>query len=395
VKLGATYQYEEEGRTIREAGADKITYEEDDVSTWGGYLQMSRSAGSQNLLTYGTEYYHYRVHSSRDVLGDGIWTSERTAYPDNSVYYSLGFFLQDEFTPSQTLTITAGLRYSLETINSPLEEPFGRYEKDYHDLTGSVAISHMVSPAVNLIGRWSRGFRAPNLNDAVVLKYSSSGIDIPSLNLDAETCNSFEMGVKVSTRRTGGNLFIYYNSLSGLIDRRPGLYNGLSFLDANDNGIQDENEFDVYRKENVGEAYIYGIEYESNFIINETFQAFSNLSYIFGENKTDNEPLSRIPPLMGMLAIRTNLRANLWWDWKLSFAGEQRRLSQRDIDDTRIEPGGTPGWMTLSSTFQAIFGQFRLTALFHNILDEEYKEHGSGIYSPGRGVVLTLAYSAR
>jgi hemoglobin/transferrin/lactoferrin receptor protein len=73
-------------------------------------------------------------------------------------------------------------------------------------------------------------------------------------------------------------------------------------------------------------------------------------------------------------------------------AGPQRRLSARDIDDTRIDPGGTDGWSDWSIRGNRRFGPVRLALSLGNLFDKAYKEHGSGVYNPGRHLILSLSW---
>ena len=82
----------------------------------------------------------------------------------------------------------------------------------------------------------------------------------------------------------------------------------------------------------------------------------------------------------------------MWLEIMSRLADEQTRLSQRDIEDTRIDAFGTPGWITLNLKYHLEFDRVSFNLTLENIFDETYKEHGSGVYSPGRGVVLTLRY---
>ncbi len=394
VDLAISYQLDSEGRTTQKYGSSTINYSEDCLTTWGGYLQFSRQFSSDHILIYGADYYRHRIKSSSINMENNTVESTRPTYPDNSYYRSAGLFIQDEYSLTSCLNFNLGIRYSQETINSMLEEPFGKYTPLFNDLSGSVAINYLLNNSINLIGRWSRGFRAPNFNDALVLKYSSSGVDVPSINLEPEKSNSFELGIKLSSGFIRGSLFMFYNRLSNLLGRQPGIYNNLDFFDEDNDGIHDSNEFDVYQKFNIDLANIYGCEYESNIKINQSVNISSNLTWTYGKNLSQNEPLSRIPPLMGALAAKTDISKNTWWQLKIRFAAAQRRLSVGDIDDTRIEPGGTPGWITLNSGMHFQIKNLAVTVMLHNIFDQKYKEHGSGIYSPGRGITLTMNYSS-
>lgn len=262
----------------------------------------------------------------------------------------------------------------------------------YDDLTGSLALTYLVAPSVNLTTRWSRGFRAPSLNDVAVLKSSSSGIDVPSLGLNPEYSDNFEIGTKIITSIYTGNMFVFYTLLSNLIDRTPGIYKGMAFDDLNNNGIQDDGEASYYQRKNVASAYIYGFEYDGHLILSNTWELKANLFYTYGQNKTDHEPLSRIPPLMGLFGLQYNLTPANWYEIYLRAAAKQDRLSTRDLDDSRINNDGNPGWTTVNFRTQYKIQRFQINLALENIFDQSYKEHSSGIYSPGRNLRISLSY---
>ena len=391
-KIGISYQKELEGRRQQRRGSPAVSYARDAVQTWGGYAQFWSRFRSQHWLTYGVEHYRHLVRSSAERVSGSTIEPVRSTFPDNSEYWSLGVFLQDEWFLRDRFCVTTGMRYSLIGVHSPLELPFAVYNKVFADLTGSAAASYLVAPSVNVVGRWSRGFRAPNLNDAVVLKYSSSGVDAPSPHLVSENCSNFELGVKVSSARLTGSAFAFYNVLADLIERQPGSYDGLTFFDENGNRIRDPGEFDVFQKANSGRARIYGFELESEFAAGRGLTLEANRAWTFGENLTEQKPLSRIPPLLGRVGLGGQVNSCLHLGGNVRFAGPQERLSARDMDDSRIDPGGTPGWLTLNLNSRLTFSGVSLDILLDNLLDMKYKEHGSGIYSPGRNIVVSAGW---
>jgi outer membrane receptor protein involved in Fe transport len=390
VKIGLSYQHEQEGKRQQKRGSDNRDYTLTEIGSWGGYLQLSAAPNTQHDVIVGAEYYYDEVNSFA-CRNDTI--SIRAEYPDGSEYISAGVFARDEIELVPLLTLMLGVRYSWFVMKSSLEPPFGCFDQEYQDLTGAAAITCHLDSNLNLIGRWSRGFRAPNLNDAVVLKYSSSGVDAPSTDLNPEYSDNFEIGAKLRNEQVRADLFLFYNLLNDLIDRTPGTYEGKSFFDENNNGSKDDNEFDIYQRRNVADSRIYGVEFQSQVSLGPCWQTRTTLAWTWGDNQTQSEPLSRIPPLLGLVACRWNPDAPFWVEAYGRFAGPQRRLSQRDRDDTRIEPGGTDGWFSINLRGQYRFGQLALNAGLANLTDQAYKEHGSGIYSPGRNLTLAISYN--
>ncbi|MCK4656782.1 MAG: TonB-dependent receptor [candidate division Zixibacteria bacterium] len=392
IKCNISYQRETEGRTKQKTNSSIITQDRDRVITRGGYLQMSSLLVSRHWLSFGCEFYDDKINSERIQIQNGDSISDRPAFPDNSGYRSVGLFARDEYSLSTVLRMILGLRYSRYRVESPLGEPFGDLEETYSDLTGSLALTCRIVPELNLVGRWSQGFRAPNLNDVAVLKYSSSGVDAPSSGLKPEISNNFEIGVKMRRDNLSGSLFCFYNRLSDLIDRVPGTYDGKDFFDENGNGVRDPSEYDIYQRRNVGESDIYGFEMDNVVTLSDAWEMRANCFWTHGENRTDDEPLSRIPPLMGMLAVRVKPGTTYWIEAFCRAAGSQRRLSARDIDDTRIDNNGTPSWVTLNLRSKITVGNLSFNVALENIADATYKEHGSGVCSPGRNLTLTVSY---
>jgi outer membrane receptor protein involved in Fe transport len=78
------------------------------------------------------------------------------------------------------------------------------------------------------------------------------------------------------------------------------------------------------------------------------------------------------------------LSQSVWIEGYTRFAARQDRLSDRDRDDPRIDPNGTPGWVTLNLRAGWQPGdRWSLQFGLENLLDENYREHGSGIDAPG------------
>ncbi len=80
------------------------------------------------------------------------------------------------------------------------------------------------------------------------------------------------------------------------------------------------------------------------------------------------------------------MRLDAW----LRFAGEQDRLSARDVRDIRIDPDGSSGWGILGARGTWDFrGGWQFTAGIDNVFDKRYRVHGSGLDATGRNLMLS------
>jgi outer membrane receptor protein involved in Fe transport len=98
-----------------------------------------------------------------------------------------------------------------------------------------------------------------------------------------------------------------------------------------------------------------------------------------------------VPPLHGSLSLAydsssrwkylSTSELTLWW------ADDQDRLSPADESDPRIDPDGTDGWTSVDLDFSGPIGERKVGASWnfgvHNLFDEAYRIHGSGLDAPG------------
>ena len=132
-------------------------------------------------------------------------------------------------------------------------------------------------------------------------------------------------------------------------------------------------------------AYLNGVEFSGELLAGREWSLYGNLTYTYGQNTTADEPLSRIPPMQGILGLRRRWNGgDNWLDVYAWIVGTQDRLSTRDVSDSnRIPAGGTPGYATVNFRFgRMITERQRLSINVENIFDEQYRVHGSGKRRP-------------
>ncbi len=391
VRATVAYQSEREGRRRLRTGQTIGDESRDETTTWGGFVQLDVPIHDRHRLIVGGEYYDDRLDAESFRL-DSNRTPRATTIPNGAEQQALGLFLNDRWTVTSRLSFDLGIRFSRYRIVATLDSTFGRFDDAFTAITGSIRARWHLDHSHNLIAGISQGFRAPNWNDALVLDFSSSGFDVPSPGIAEERSVSYEVGWRHRTSSRRASLFVYYTRLSDLIDRRPATLNGLPFLDENGNGVRDLGEVAVFAKRNVGSGEIWGVEFDGQVALAPHLTIAGNVTYTYGRNITASEPLSRIPPLMGLARVRYSLSSDTWLELFTRAAADQTRLSARDVEDSRIPTGGTPGWITWNLRGRLSRDAWAVTVTLENLTDASVREHGSGVLSSGRGVALTTSF---
>jgi len=149
--------------------------------------------------------------------------------------------------------------------------------------------------------------------------------------------------------------------------------------------------YPVYQKENVERAFVQGAETAWSWELNKIWKVSGTMTYTYGQNITKNEPMRRIPPLFGRLALDCQLK-QLWMNLEWQAAGKQIRLAAGDRDDNRIPKGGTPGWNVVNLNTRYALKHFTFDLSLQNLFNEDFRYHGSGVNGYGRSAILSVIF---
>ncbi len=393
----ASYQTQLEDQTRILAATPTVErHESNEVRTAGLDLQAGSDLGEHHSFTYGTEYNQDRVTSRRADLDLNTLrkSTKGGRVADGARYRSGAVYVQDEIRAHLPVTLTLGMLYSRFSLNAVTDDPkTGRLPLLLRTgaFTGSAYGSWRIPGNVYLIAGVGQGFRAPNVDDVTVQGSFAAGYEVPNQALAPEHAVTYEIGVKHHGSRFSGTLFGFAGHYRNLIDRIPGTFNGLSFLDTDHDGVRQPSEESVFIRTNRGHATIRGVEVEAGRRFGRTADLHGNVAWYRGEDMLTHQPLSKIPPLNGMLRLRWSPRACRWGEAYTIFACRQSRLSDTDRSDRRIATNGTPGWVTLNVRGGFVLSRTISASLaLENLADKTYRLHGSGIDAPGRNLVFGL-----
>jgi iron complex outermembrane receptor protein len=245
-------------------------------NTYNVEAQHALDIGTTNRLIYGVNYRHNTLSSN---FISGFSSEDR-----------LGFYLQDEWKPVQTLTVVAGARYDLDTFIHPTISPriallFTPIPDHTFNVTASVAYR---SPTL---------FETNAANQVFITGSPVVGTNRGSTGLNPEKIISYEAGYQgwYFRHRLRTRAALFFNHISDLINfsSRSGL---------------------VVTLHNSGEADIYGGEAGIDFLATRWLTGFANFTYQeIGQTFTDTNRRG---------APRFKINAGLRGEWENGLSGE-------------------------------------------------------------------------
>ncbi|MBI2903621.1 MAG: TonB-dependent receptor [Candidatus Methylomirabilis oxyfera] len=399
LEFHVAFQEINDDRRNRDFGGTREDRERNRDRLIGLTLQLTSRWREWMTFTYGGEIYLDEVSSSRvgTNIDTGATSARQSRFADGSTLNSFGVYVQDEIRLHPRLTAILGARFSHFDVDIPKADRGEGAEAHLgtSDLTGSVGLVYHVTPAVNLVTNFGRGFRVPNVFDLSTLgPRPGNRFNIPNPDLSTEEVFTVDVGVKVKLPRFAGEVFGFYSDFR---DKIEDSLTGDCFRDGV--GIVPPAQCQptdrlVVQSQNLNTVILYGVEVGGRLQMLDNLEAYGTLNYTRAEEKFRDGrtlPADRIPPLNGQLGLFYRPMPRLWVEPFVRFAATQDRLSDRDLIDPRINPRGTPGSVTANVRLGwEISERFRARLAVENVFDQPYREHGSGIDAPGINAMVSL-----
>lgn len=339
-------------------------------------------------LIWGADYYKDSVSSfsSRNDIQGPVG--------DDATYESLGLYVQGRKQLSDKLDLLAGARYTYvdaeaKSVRDPNTGEQTQVSNDWNNVVANLMLNYRIDQNQALHAGVSQGFRAPNLSDLTRFDSARSNeFEIPSVDLAPEHFTNFDIGYKYNSATLAADFSTYYTLVDDQIQRVP-------------SGRQNEDgEFEI-SKENIGDGYIYGAELNIDYRIFSHWRVRAAVAYMQGKVDTfptseriaTREYISRLMPTTAHISLRYDALQSPWWvATSLVSAARADRLSTRDQGDTdRIPPGGTPGYGVVNVRAGYRFSdELTFNLGLENLLDKDYRIHGSGQNEAGRNFILSV-----
>jgi outer membrane receptor protein involved in Fe transport len=408
-----SYRYYREDLDRLPTGSSALRKHADVTETLGIGVDVKKALGERHLVTYGFDLDHDQVDSTRTDVNLSTWveTPKDGNFAPDSEYTSGGVFVQDEID-LDAVDVTAGVRYSgaKYSFDDFPSAGSGSTEDAFDALTASVQVARDLSRGVRLTGTIAQGFRGPGLDDLAKNGTFGGGTELANPDVDPETSLNYDLALDVERGRTRVGVAAFFAQLEDVLGRR--------LIDAGDPGTTGD---ETYLRDNVGQIDLYGVEASLRTGLGGAsspwFGALSatwtrgrqfddTIDPMTGTAPFDDVPARRIPPLFGRAAFEyerpappgaTRTGGGLQIGWaalELRWAADQDELNPLDETDPRMDPTGTDGWavfnLDLGGPLGALERGLSWHAGVHNLLDAEYRVHGSGFDAPAASLVVGL-----
>ncbi len=381
IKFTPNIQQVAESRWSKKNNSNLTTIENDTVEIFGVLTELNtlKNIGDWKWSgSHGFDLYHDKVNSNRIQMYDNNTPIyKRGLYPDDATQISYAFFTNQHIEKNK-FQVTLGNRIQFLSLQIPIDngQIINIQPKAW---VGNFYVAQSILPKLKLIYGLNTGFRAPNIDDLGSLGIVDFRYEIPNYELRPEKSAQIQIGYKWNGPKFNWETYTYYNRLKDIVVR-------------NKKGNETIDGYPVYIKENAENGYIMGLETNFQYILGRSLQLTGSLTYTYGQNTSKKEPIRRIPPLFGYVNIQYQ-KEKYWAKLFFQLAGKQQRLAAGDISDNRIGRLGTPGWSVINISNGFNFKKMDINLTLQNVLDKDYKFHGSGINGVGRSLILEFSWS--
>jgi hemoglobin/transferrin/lactoferrin receptor protein len=389
---------------IRNEEADKEFIDK----VFGGNLQLRsdfKLGNIDNRLTYGFDISN--TYNERNYLNFNTTTGTRVSLPTypqkdfpDSKTFRFGAFLQNEISLGDgRFKIIPGLRfdiYDLQAEDNPefTQKNQGNSSVDYaaSAINPSLGLTYEITPEITTFARYSRGFRPP-LYDELNFAFRADiplrpHKGIPNPDLETETSNNFELGLRSRSKQFNFEITGFYNRYNNFIER-----SAFVFFDQNDFGSIPSGgrriPFQVFQAQNIPDAEIYGVELKAAYRFSPNpggFSIKSALGWQVGNDLTRDRTLATVGPLQAVVGLGYQSPNDKWGAELIgTFVAKARELSLVDSQTTVVNAGSPtrktnfyePDGYALFDLigYYNISPNLSLTAGVYNILNTEYYQY--------------------
>jgi len=297
-----------------------------------GHADIERSNFSGGLPSFSSEgdrqTFRYQGTVSINDRNRFAFGAEKEASAANGEETSIdGLFALYELQPTDTLTVTAGLRRDDH-------ERFGA------ETTARLAVAYNPSDYATIRASWGEGFKAPTLFQTTFFCCDATA---PNANLLPETSEAYDVGVTVRSTDGRGEL-------------------GLTYFDQDTTNLITFS-FAVGAYENIAQAKSSGVELQGRFQVSALVGLAASYAYIDATDGNGTQ-LVRVPEHSGDLSLRIDPQGPLSGSLLVRYNGAEQDPNGVVESWTRVD---------VSGRYQ-LNDRVELFARVENLFDEQYQQ---------------------
>jgi hemoglobin/transferrin/lactoferrin receptor protein len=403
-RLTIGYQDYKESRIDRTRATTNRNEQAETVDAYNINWDAAKSF-TKGELFYGAEFVYNAVGSSgkRTNILNGTSAPMVSRYPDGSNWSSSGVYGSYKINIVPKLTLTAGLRYTYNTLDATFDTTFIKFPYQQTSLregalTGNAGMVYRTNEHFQFTGLVSSGYRMPNVDDIGKLFESTPGnLTVPNPDLKPEYAWNFEIGlIGRIPSKLRVELNAFYSILNDAITRRPFLFNG------EDSVVFQGSLSKVEALQNIATATVRGLQagMEIYFTPALTFQ--SNANWIGGKEtddaKNEQVALRHAPPFYGATHLRfrkNKIYADAYAMYNSEIKNEDLAPSEQAKTDIYAKDANgkpySPGWHTFNlKTSYQLTDKLLLSVGWENITNQRYRPYSSGIVAAGSNVIVSM-----
>ncbi|MEI6456383.1 MAG: TonB-dependent receptor [bacterium] len=375
------------------------------VNAYSINADFTKALGSKHNFYYGLEFVWDDVKSTGtdEDITTGLSIVGPARYP-NATWSSYAAYLSYQFKVTKQLLLQAGARYNYFIMNADFSNNLQFYPFPFSDvkindgaLTGNIGLVYNPGHKWSIIGNFSTGFRAPNVDDLGKVFDSEPGsVVVPNPGLKSEYAYNAEIGLaKVFGEVVKFDLTAYYTYLQNAMVNRDFTLNG------HDSIMYDGQMSKVQAMQNAAFATVYGIQAGLEIKLPVGFGFATQFNYQKGEEELADgttSPLRHAAPMFGIAHITFNAN-KLELDFYAMYNGEisYKNLAEEERGKAymyAIDADGnpySPSWYTLNlKALYQVTNNLSVSAGVENLTDQRYRPYSSGIAGPGRNFIIAL-----
>ncbi|NOY23314.1 MAG: TonB-dependent receptor [Acidobacteria bacterium] len=341
-----------------------------------------------HLLTTGANLFNENAWSSRRLgtrtLADRRWDTQLAAgVIPPSDRTGIGAFVQDEWSNTDSLDITAGFRVDRVKSRAPFTAGYsysGVSHTDSH-ATGTLGILYHLGTNTNVFGNFGTAFRSPSLLERFFYGVHQDSVDIGNPGLVPEIGQNIDFGI-----RTRGS---WYSLALSLFHNRINHY----IAELKTGETDPETGLEIHTWSNLSRITLKGGELEGQVWLSDIVSYRGSVSLVHGTDNVTGDDLPDMPPVkivneITLKGLNRPGNSRSWAKFSVLTILRQNRIATFETE--------TAGYTVFNLFAGLNWKNTSIELAARNLTDKSYHDHLSRVHymneQPGRSIDLNITW---